>query len=202
MDYLITHLRTIYTAQRSLAYLQETGFTSVPAKFRRPEWEAAVKFFLQHHLNFQRCVKARFDQARQSGQRMFHVHPNSLASAKYLKLYNESCRTLLDEIEAEYDSQRLTCRDYLLTTAYAYGFPTKTQALRYTLFNDAVQLSNLFRYCLAHSERLHDVAEHYEEAAMAQYLLAPREYDQAWKDCLPEGFRQRAINMTGGLLHD
>lgn len=200
-DYLITYLRTIYTAQRSLAYLQDTGFTHVPVKFRRTEWESAVRFFLRHGLNFQRCVKARFDQARQAGGKMFHVHPNTLASDKYLKLYQAACATLRDEMQAEFNSQRSTCHDYLLTTAYKYAFADKIQALRYTLFDESVQLSNLFRYCLAVSENLHDVAGHYAEPAMAQYLLSPQEYDQVWKEYIPAAFRRRAITLTGGLLH-
>ena len=119
LDFLIKHLRTIYTAQRRFAYLQHTGYTAVPVKFRRAEWERAVLFFVQHKLNFQRCVKARFDAERRKATSTFYVHPNSLASEKYLPLYQEAQLTLREEIEVEFETQKNICRDYLLVTAPA-----------------------------------------------------------------------------------
>lgn len=201
LDFLIKHLRTIYTAQRRFAYLQHTGYTAVPVKFRRAEWERAVLFFVQHKLNFQRCVKARFDAERRKATSTFYVHPNSLASEKYLPLYQEAQLTLRDEIEAEFETQKNICRDYLLVTAPAYKFVTRTDALRFTLFNSSLNLSNLFRYGLSVAEGLSDVAFCYQDAALGQYLLAPVEYDAVWKGFIPEEFKRMAIGITGGVLH-
>lgn len=199
--FLLRHIRTIYTAVRNAAYMQSTGYTAVPVRFRAPEWERAVSFFLSRGLNFQRCIKARFDYERSRAKGSFYVHPNSLASERWLPLYQEACASLRDELRAELATQRSICTDYLLTTAKSYGFATPRVALTYTLFNPSLQLSHLFRYGLAVSERLQPVAEHYAAAAMGQYLLSPREYDEIWTTFIPPAFREQARKLTGDVFH-
>ncbi len=73
----------------------------------------------------------------------------------------------------------------------AMGF-NKRRAYRTTLVDDTLNLSPLFRYCVAKSLDYDDIVEHFYEAAAMQYMQFPGYYDKYWHDFLPKGFARRA----------
>ena len=201
LDYLVQHLRAIYTEQRNLAYLQDTGFTAVPKNYKEHEWKKAVMFFVAHGLNFAKCVKVRFDEARLKGRAHFFVHPNSLANDKYLPLYREACSKIREEIDHQFRSQKENCFNYWMSTVAKYGLPSRKDECRFVLLDEhGVSLSPLFRYSVACAEKLHDVAEYYERLALAQYLMSPAEYQAVWGKHVPERLIRLEEKLTGGLL--
>ncbi len=194
-------MRAIYTEQRNLAYLQDTGFTAVPKKYKEREWQNAVMFFLTHGLNFTKCVKARFDEARLRGRAHFFVHPNSLANEKYLPMYKEACSKIKEEIDHQFRAQKESCFNYWMSTVAKYGLASKKEECKFVLLDEhGVALSPLFRYSMACSEKLHDVAAYYEKLALAQYLMSPAEYQAVWGKHIPPRLIKLEERLTGGLL--
>jgi hypothetical protein len=181
--------------------LQDTGFTAVPKKYKEAEWRKAVMFFITHGLNFAKCVKARFDEARLKGRAHFFVHPNSLANEKYLPIYREACSKIQEEIAHQFKSQKETCFNYWMSTVTKYSLPTRQDECRFVLLDEhGVSLSPLFRYSMACSEKLDDVAEYYEKLAFAQYLMSPAEYQAVWGHHIPNKLLKLENKLTGGLL--
>lgn len=73
----------------------------------------------------------------------------------------------------------------------AMGFK-KRRAYRTTLVDDTLNLSPLFRYCVAASLDYDDIAEHFYAAAVMQYMQFAGYYDQYWHKFLPKGFVRSA----------
>lgn len=195
--WLVGHVKELYGRHKSLAMSRQGRGTYKPnwkELNKQTNWDRIVDFFVEHGLNIDRCLWARFRLAESEAKDS--VFPNTLIAEKYLKVYQQVCRTLPEELAIDLHTQRSLCRTYLLTTASQYQLGE--DELRFTLLSRSLDLSPLFRYCLAVSEQLHDVARRYSRRALEQYLLARTEYDSAWAGWIPEKLSRKADQIIAG----
>lgn len=197
MDWLIRQLKAFYVMNKRFHKGLKTGFTAtseaVEPKGSRKVWQTAVEFFLRHKLNMACCVRVRFLLASKHDI----VPPNTIGLEKYLERYQQACEDMETELTMEFESQKQICRDYMLTTGDELGYKGR-ELTKFTLLNETLELTPLFRYCLAVSEGLNKVAKRYSSKAMGQYLSAPREYRRVWGKWLPEKLRVKARRLAGG----
>ena len=79
-------------------------------------------------------------------------------------------------------------------------------ALVSVLLDDTVELSPLFRYCAAvfsrnnDPERFGKVIEYYYEPALVQYMRSKKNYDEIWREFIPEDFRREAPRKYEALI--
>ena len=213
MGYLIGHLKDLYVTHKQLLQLRLHGHGDYQIRGRQQTvfdkngtWEAAVRFFVGHKLSMDRCLQARFALVRSEAQSVF---PNMLALDKYLDLYREACRSLPEEMQQEFANQQERCYDRLMITTAdlqverprADPAELGKVALNRVLLNSQLELSPLFRYCLAYDNGLDWIAEHFYEAAHRQYLLAPRLHREIWGKWIPEVLIKTVHNQTRGY-HD
>ena len=167
-----------------------------PTKFDTDgTWERAVKFFLGHKLNIERCLIVRFALAGQS--KVDSVWPNTLASPKYLEDYLKASEGQVEDLQIALNVERAICRNYLLGIE-GDNDPNTTTVLRRAITSKQLNLSPLFRYCLAKEVNFVDLARRFYRAAKEQYLCAPEEYREVWKNGLPADFVTRVEQQTGG----
>jgi hypothetical protein len=72
------------------------------------------------------------------------------------------------------------------------GACSMSEAVRTALLDPSLQVGALTRYCLAYHEGFADLQKQFEQAAMAQYAIAPTAYDAAWQNRLPDDFVRTA----------
>jgi len=71
---------------------------------------------------------------------------------------------------------------------------------RFVLLDETLQLSALFRYCLAVEHGLRAIAQKFCQTATFQYFPHPDEYDAVWGPRIPAEFRRRARELFSALL--
>ena len=75
----------------------------------------------------------------------------------------------------------------------------KKDIWRFVLRDTQSQLSALFRFCIALSEQLGDIAAQFQELALQDYLQDPQGYDHAWGTKIPDSLKKDAENILSGL---
>lgn len=200
MKHMVQQLQGMYILHKRLSHQLATGLTwRISSNMRatlknKAIWEQAVKFFVINKLNMFRCLAARFKAAAETkGDSVF---PNTLASKQYLPLYREVCRKIVPELKAELEAQREVCRNYMLSTAVDYGY-NSGEMLKFTLLNKSLDMSPLFRYCLAVSENQLFVAGVFAVRAFDQYHVLAEEYDKAWGEWIPTKLKQKLKKWRG-----
>lgn len=148
-------------------------------------WLRIAKFMLRNGLNPVACIEARFREIAKTANR---IRPDQIALPSKLELYHKVCQVdekhLAQQLRTE---QQLCCAEIEMSWLFdMHG----REAWEYVLLNDNLELSPLFRYCLASSEKLQSVMDRYCQEAVAQYLMSPAGYDSTWTRWLPSDFQE------------
>lgn len=149
-------------------------------------WVRAVKFLLARDFDPVACVTSLFTTA---GNSPHPPWPNHLVSTRNAELFSEATEASGVRVGASLVYQKNRCR--LITTLLAADEGLRGADLfRRVLLDETLELSDLFRYCMAVSVELADVAAHFKRRALLQYLLHVTKYDQFWGELIPKGFRK------------
>lgn len=102
------------------------------------------------------------------------------------------------QIQLSFDNQRqiLARQLDLMNEALELGFfsakpPTPHQIRESLLTDESLELTALFRFCLAESENLNEISQRYYERAAAQYATHASIYNKVWGKWLPRWFREK-----------
>lgn len=129
-----------------------------------------------------------------------------LVSPGLLQLVAAYVETLPLEIRAQLVAESQRVKSAIVLRQKADGMPLAL-AVYYALVDRRLELSPLFKYCLAvttaeqvrrakgedsHCRKLEELAKQYEKLATADYRLFQTLYDDVWQDVIPERLRVAA----------
>jgi len=139
-------------------------------------------------------------------------YPHQLLSKKWKKFFHAESARLVEEIPEGFSRQSAFSASYLLRGQRILGYDLQ-QSVYYLLTDRLAPLTPLYRYGLAKSmlrepnlskidrpELFEGVAARTERQAVIQYTQFSAQYAEHWKLILPDGFRQTAERIYGGLL--
>lgn len=154
-----------------------------------PIWPSIAKYVLRHTLDPDACWNYLFSKS----QNVYRAPPLPAMLLKHDKLetFKVACRQVADSMPADFESQKRQCRTELILLQYDHGMSEKDSLLVVLLDSD-ILITPLFKYCLACSEQLHNVAIRYAPHALMQYIFFSDDYDRVWADWIPKKFRENA----------
>jgi hypothetical protein len=118
------------------------------------------------------------------------------AEARYRAYLQQAPAVAQTEYEADL---RMVQTEVLLLTS-RLGWEYK-RALRYALSSVVtVQASALFRFCLAAAEGLWDLAQHFHDQALLQYVFQQEVLDVAWGARIPLALREECLRLRAAIL--
>lgn len=145
-------------------------------------WDRVARFVIQNSAEPRRFVQVQF-AVRQAKP----IEPTELVSPRALELYRYNEKTAFEDILRlfHYQQQRAATEFNKLRPCKINHQWTDADIHRAVLGNTLVQLSALFRYCIAHREGYTSIADRYKDEALVQYLSQPEDYDKIWVGWIP-----------------
>jgi hypothetical protein len=123
--------------------------------------------------------------------------PNQLATENLLKLYREWQPQYGKQIAQAFHTQQAIARSQI---AYCAEFnQSYEQTFAMVLLDESLQLTAMFRYCLAVGEKLDAIAARYKDAAVLEYLSSPDDYDKYWGEWIPQQLRNSAGEVAKAI---
>lgn len=162
-------------------------------------WLRLAKFFLEHRIDPPAYIRIQFEEA---DNREYAPNPDQLVSPKSLYRWKKAVSNKEREIKLALESQiELASGNIIMLQAYADKTVEDASAL--TLLNIGLELSALFRYCLALSiggKRFRQIARRFEVGACLQFERFREFYLRHWAKVLPAGFKERSRLINDFLL--
>jgi len=116
---------------------------------------------------------------------------NHLMSAQALGLYEDEMRRVPDELQRKLEMcDRLLRQRFSLNTLHHHM--DEEQAAIRALLDIRIELSPLFRYCMAYAGNYAKIAAQFQNAALLEYTPLRDQYDQIWGDLIPKVLRDAA----------
>ena len=206
-------IREVYVRERRLF---EQRISGRPSHFRSgPQWDGGrgrsgrtyvavwpkiARFVLKNRLEPDAFVRRQFQL--HSGS--FVIKPNQLYNGAALDRYREVAKVSRQEIAASLRSQqnalvRAVRQFQDMAEIEGEIFPLST--IRASVLLDAeAPFTALFRYCMARSEKLNDIARVFRAAAVVQYVRDAAIYNEIWGARIPEKFKRYAEREYDKLL--
>lgn len=126
--------------------------------------------------------------------------PTYLLSTEAATRYQKFQQEAREEVRRSYDADLFSVKRFFLPIMQRLNWD-QARATRYALFNvTQVFATALFRYCLATSEGLTDVAEYFHNTALLQYVFQREIYDAAWGDKIPAGLRHEGDDLRARIM--
>ena len=206
-------IREIYVRERRLFEQRISGrpshFHSGPqwdggrgksGRTYKPVWPRIARFLLEHRFDPEVFVRRQFQL--HSGE--YVIKPNQLYGEVALDRYYEMARVSRDEIVAALRGQqnalvRAVRQFQDMAMLEGEEFPPSTIRAS-VLLEESAPLSALYRYCMARSEGLKEIARVYRAAAVMQYMRDAALYDEIWGAKIPEGFKTYAREKYDKML--
>ena len=168
---------------------------------RESFWLRATKFLLGHEFDPLACVSAMFTDAFGGA---FDPWPERLISKRNLDGFAAATLAAANTIPAEFAFQQSVCRRYTALIKEDEHL-TGQELFARVLLDETINMSALFRYCLARNVKLEEAAGQFFRPALLQYVLHADTYDRVWKQWIPKSLHVvglRARLYLKGLLHD
>lgn len=147
-------------------------------------WPKVAAFVTEHKLNPFFLARSLCEHVSDSDRPPL---PNSMYSTKSLATYAEYKLQMERNIAASFLSNSTLVRSRLAyyQSAYKYSEP---DAVLYLLTNPRVQITHLYRYCLARAAGFDALVEELAPAAAMEIMGLEKVYKRIWGDFLPEDF--------------
>ena len=215
----------IYTLERRM---QESGLTERPSAYtaissldrhaanlevapRQPVWMKIARFLAGERIGPLDYIARQFDQCRSLAKPLY---PNELLGAAAWKRYIESKATKQEDLKLQLRSYRssLASNDglsaYVVWSTSRANRDTTVESYLSALYCEQA-LSPLFVYCVAvdvvHNHQAYEedaakLVHRFEVQAAVEYVRFRSEYDSAWGELIPLGFRGKAEEIYRNLL--
>lgn len=158
-------------------------------------WRACAVYMLCNNFYPAACVEAKVRETR--GQ-TWAVRPNQLYLQRDAAYYAEVCREHVEDIRQQFNTSKAILLNYCVSFASGLGMSTK-ETQTYCLLNEGLELTPLFRYCMAHATSDDLVQKKYATRAFCEYVCTRTAYDQVWKDLVPSEFKAQADEVINIL---
>ena len=158
------------------------------------------------------CVYVRTIFRGITGTSMSPPYPHQLLSSKWKQFFHSESKRVLEKIPESFSTQNAFSASYLLRSQRILGYNVQ-DSVYYLLTDRLAPLTPLYRYGLAMSmlrepnlskvdspALFERVASRVERSAVVQYTQFSSQYDKHWAEILPDGFREKAAGVYGGLL--
>lgn len=165
------------------------GGKAKDGKHYNPVWPKIAQLCIDEHLDPLLLVRAIFYHRDQ-----YPPEPNQAAGNTALDRYRmyTSPSTQLEIQNSLLNA--LGCDRALSTAEVArqkhYYNRDDACAWRLTLVSTTVNLSPLFRYCVAKNQQWDDLAEQFYSAAVKQYAQHPEIYNDVWSEWIPATLKE------------
>lgn len=166
-------------------------------KPRPAVWLKVARAVVARGYDVEEYVRAQFEVFRQEGP----PTPAHLLSDRSVQSYEYARDAAPSEAVPSLSTQVHVARTRILEALSADRSTSPHDAWRRVISDPTLQLTPLFRYCLAASEGLEfaDMAESFKEDAALQYCRNPRAYDSEWRDVIPRSFPAEAAKIAERL---
>lgn len=183
---------TCYGAEPITAY---DGGETATGRRLTAVWPRLVNFALKHGIDLRVYIREQF-QVRSARP----PEPNELLSERTVQAHKAASQSVRGPEELArifaFQRERLLAEfDKMWICKVRHGW-TDQQVHRAALTSGALQLSALFRYCVAVKYGYQDLAEEFFDRALMQYMGRQKEYDLVWgSDWLPPALSEAARVM-------
>jgi hypothetical protein len=168
-------------------------------KAKAPVWVTLANWFREQKIHPETYIRLTFDRLTHEPERA--PEPIQLKSAKYLDQWNKHKDGIAKHIGVALVVERQQA-EIAYGGLRAGGVEPET-AWAHVLTSDGLELSALFRYCLAvrlGGKRFDRVAAYFEPAAILQFERYRKIYKVQWAGLLPKGFAARSRRIYPHLL--
>jgi hypothetical protein len=158
------------------------------------------------------CIYVRTIFRGITGTTVAAPYPHQLLQKKWKKFFHKESERILESIPETFSRQSEFSTSYLLRSQRILGYNLQ-ESVYYLLTDRLASLTPLYRYGLAMSmlrepnlskidrpELFQRTAGRLERSAVVQYTQFASQYDKYWGAILPDGFREKAASIYGGLL--
>lgn len=156
---------------------------------QRPAWEQLAEFVVENKIDPHAYLAAVFADLR-INERV--PTPYNLSGDDMLDRWLEIRKGCEKNIELSFRIETKLALKKITYWQVVMSFKPE-RATRTTLVDDTLGLSPLFRHCLAYAERHDDIADHFYEAAVMQFMQYETFYKRHWVKMLPKGFAAEAV---------
>lgn len=179
------------------------GKIRLTGKVMKPYWPRVVRFLLEHKVtDFRAYIAAQFSARSTMGP---VPTPQYLVGDKALRVWKKHREA--HAASALKLGHSLSCQKQVLARALLARHEelphlSPERVRRGVLLDTDLPLTALFRYCLAISEGLDEIARVYELAAETEFLADRESYCSAWKDWIPEALKENAGQVLACLIKE
>lgn len=210
-EMLASHVRDMYIMERRAWTEARTGITDeyMPGPFwdggkkqrdgtmTKPVWPGIALFLIENDIgNYATFVHAQFAARNRKGHPPTPLQLKGNVAIQNWKKYAHGPEEHIKMIQRAFERQKQVARANIARETQNTPNLSRVEIQEYVLLSETLELTALFRYCLAISEKLVDVARRYHQAALVQYVLDRRSYDQIWQDWIPAGLAKAADNLS------
>lgn len=153
-------------------------------KISKSYWPKIAEFVREHNINPFAAYEVLFDN-----NNIFNSVPapsflNDLSLVNdYVAASDNAIITIKNQLAS--DTSVVTTR---IIVEQSLDGADKTKSVTVVLTQPQLKISPLFKYCLAVSENLTELATKFKKSALLQYIMYTKEYDKAWEHVLPVSF--------------
>jgi hypothetical protein len=125
--------------------------------------------------------------------------PTSLTTAAAFRMFYHCDKHAVSSLQQSWRSQSGQFESELMKASSYYPHYTEKELLDYVL-RTAVELTAMFKYCIAVSERFFAAAAMLHDTAVLEFLADPMGYVEAWPGCVPKSLRDEVSNIIATPL--
>jgi hypothetical protein len=155
----------------------------------KSKWDTIVQFALKHKVDPIELIHASFEMCESNLAPL----PNQITSTRALEDLKKSRVEVLEDLKLQYASYTREAKQaFTLWRTYRPVIKPDIEIWKEVVVSSALELSPLYRYCLASGLGLTQLAEFWANEATMSYIRAPDMYDEVLGDAIPPGFREEA----------
>lgn len=163
-------------------------------------WQVQTKKLLEEHLDPVEYVQHVFLGLAGSGRRP--PGPDQILQEAFRAGYDRARRQEGHQVKISLEVQARLARQRIIERQACYGYNPE-DALVDVLLDEGLDLSWLFRYCLAAASehpRAQELADDFFVGAVIQYMRSHREYKRHWGPWIPHDFPKQASTVYDELI--
>lgn len=170
------------------------GGVSTGGRRHRSVWEGLAKFLVDND-----CFDPELFITANCVDAARPPDPRRLSNVEAIKCYRRYIAEAPTMLRCALASQATAFKVEQLRQATMSPNEPKETLWRNILRAPVVNMSPLFRYCIAVHEGLDDIAAHFEPFAVKQYMVNPNGYKEVWQSVLPPAFVARCNVLQAEL---
>lgn len=164
---------------------------------RAPVWPALARFCLTQQLEPREWIRTLFATFKAGASR--NPSPPDLMQPKTVTEYSLRSGDILRVAALSFDLQKTAAARKISELSVSCMRYTPVQALRNTLLDRDVNLTPLYRLCLAYAGGQMDLVDRFYLDGLVQYFFDRDRYDAIWGVTIPQDLRASADNLRGAL---